>query len=87
MAVIDDPIGFVLDCDLLLFAETPVMSDIKMSLLSGFLCTILPDMRSEHLSASGEDDMCACVMGLELLAALLIDRDMGDFALYVFSGR
>jgi hypothetical protein len=59
----DDPVGFVLDVLLLLLREGPVVGDVEMGAFRGLLGSVLPDMGSEHLPASGEHDVGSSVVG------------------------
>ena len=52
-----------------------------MSAFNSFLGTILPDMGSEHFSATGEHDMSTSVMGSQLASTVLIDRNVNIGAL------
>jgi hypothetical protein len=52
------------------------VSDIQVSNLGGLLCTVLPDVRSQNLSACGENDMGTGVMGHELLSSFRINYNM-----------
>jgi hypothetical protein len=77
-ACVDDAIGGVLDFHLFIFRESLVVSDVQMGDFLSLLGTILPDMRTEDLTASSEDDVSAGVMSLQLLATALINLN-GDF--------
>lgn len=80
-AVVDDPVGRVLNGSLLLFAQALEVRDIKMGLLGRLLGTMLPDVWAQDLSASSKYDVGARVMGLELFAATLINGDAHLLAL------
>jgi hypothetical protein len=64
VTIIDQSVGSILNLLLLLSCQTLVVCNIKMSLLLGFLCTSLPDVRSEDLAARSEDQMCTSMMSL-----------------------
>ncbi len=84
MALVDDPVGFVLDGHLLLLAQTLKMSNVKMGLLGSLLGTVLPDVRAKDLAGGGEDDVGASVVALELTPAFFVDRHFDALAFNSF---
>lgn len=67
---IDETIRSILNLLLLIPRQTLEVCDIQMGLYLGLLGTCLPDVRSEHLPARGEDDVRSSVMCLQLHASL-----------------
>lgn len=51
VAVVDNSIGLIFNGSLLVLGDALEVSNVKMSAFDGLLGTILPDVRSEHLSA------------------------------------
>lgn len=62
VTVVNDSVGFIFNCLLFILAKTLVVSDIQMSLINGFLSTILPHMRAKHFSASSKYDVSTSMM-------------------------
>ncbi len=80
VSTVNQAVCVVFDLLLLLASQTLEVSDVQVSLLFSFLGTSLPDVRSKHLAAGGEDDMSASVMCLKLVATHSIYGTLHVFA-------
>lgn len=49
------------------------MGDVQVSLLSGLLSTVLPNMRSQNFSTSSENNVGSSVVGSELASSVAVD--------------
>lgn len=63
------------------------MGNVKMSLVNCFLGTILPDVGPEDLATGSEDNVSACVMRTELVAALKVNLALDILAFKVDRDR
>ena len=79
-ALVDQTVGLVLNGLLLVTSQTLEVSNVQVSFSFRLLGTGLPHVGSEHLTARGEDEMCASVMGLQLEATLCVDSAVNVLA-------
>lgn len=80
MALKDDPVCFVFDLHFDLFCDGRVMSDVKMGIVFGLFCSVLPDVRTKHASCSRIDNVSSSVEGSEGVSAFDIDLSLNWLA-------
>jgi hypothetical protein len=77
--IVNDSVGFIFDGLFFFLTKRLIVSDVQMSLINSFLSTILPDMRSENLSARSKDDVSTSVMSSQLISSFSVNSDSDFF--------
>lgn len=70
VAFVNKSVSLVLDVHFLLLGQSLEVSNVQMSFFCCLFSSSLPNVRSKYFTAWSEDQMSACVMGLELASTV-----------------